>query len=287
MTGKKTRFGAHIFLWTERWSPDEMHLIRQAKSLGLDMLEIAVGDDVEYDPAEIRRCAAENDIEIVISPGGVWPMEADLSSSDPRNRRFGLDWHKRWIEKGAESGAAAYTGALYSHPGHVDRRRITPDEIKHAAENLHELAGYADKLNVKIVLEPMSHFRVSLANTPVQMMDLIRESSHENLFVLLDTYHLVTEIRDYSEAVKVLSPRLWGIHACENDRGVPGGGIIPWEDMFRALKRHGFDGCFILETYNSSLRGGDFAFSRGMFHDVCPDGDEFVKKGMSFLKGNL
>ncbi len=47
------------------------------------------------------------------------------------------------------------------------------------------------------------------------------------------------------------------------------------------------EGHIILETYNSSIRDGDFAYSRGMFHDVCPDGDEFVRKGVSFIKGKL
>ena len=36
------------------------------------------------------------------------------------------------------------------------------------------------------------------------------------------------------------------------------------------LDEIGFDGYIGLETYNSSL--GDFAFQRGMFHNVCPDG---------------
>ncbi len=285
MKNTDLKFGAHIFLWTEKWTHGELGLIEKARTLGLDLLEIAVGDDVEFNPSEIWKCASDNRIEIVISPGGVWPMEADLSLPSSRKSQFALDWHRRWIEKGAESGATAYTGALYSHPGHIDRRKISADELRLAADNLHAIADFAGRHNVKIVLEPMSHFRVSLANTPSQMMSLIGMAGHENLFVLLDTYHLVTEIRDYSEAVKLLSPRLWGIHACENDRGVPGGGIVPWDNLFKALKQHRFNGCFILETYNSSLRNGDFAFSRGMFHDVCPDGDEFVRKGVDFISG--
>ena len=30
---------------------------------------------------------------------------------------------------------------------------------------------------------------------------------------------------------------LWGLHACENDRGVPGGGLVPWREIFAALKQ--------------------------------------------------
>lgn len=284
---KRCKYGAHIFLWTERWSSGEIFLIRKAASLGLDVLEIAVGDDVEFDASLIKKVAGEEGVEIVLSPGGVWPMEADLSSHEASHRRKGLDWHCHWIDKAAESNATAYTGALYAHPGHIDKRRITEEDLQYAAEGLHQLAEYAARRQVKIVLEPMSHFRVSLINTPRQVMTLIEKISHFNVYVLLDTYHLVTEIRDYGEAVKIMSPRLWGIHACENDRGVPGGGIVPWGALFSALKECNFSGYFILETYNSSIRNGDFAFSRGMFHHVCPDGDEFAKKGISFIKEQL
>jgi len=38
----------------------------------------------------------------------------------------------------------------------------------------------------------------------------------------------------------------------------------------------------LLEGYNSSLN--DFAFRRGMFHNVCPDADVFVRKGFDFLR---
>ena len=43
-----------------------------------------------------------------------------------------------------------------------------------------------------------------------------------------------------------------------------------------------FDGYVGLEGYNSSI--GDFAFERGMFHNVCPDGDDFVRRGIAFLR---
>ena len=37
-----------------------------------------------------------------------------------------------------------------------------------------------------------------------------------------------------------------------------------------------------LETYNTRL--GDFAFARGIFQDLCPDGRAFVEKGAAFLR---
>ena len=173
--------------------------------------------------------------------------------------------------------------ALYGHPGVVQRRVPPPGELRWTADGLHALADYAAARDVIIALEPMSHFRTHLVNTPDQLMHLIELADHANLSALFDTYHLVTEIRDYGQGIRTVAPRLWCVHACENDRGAPGGGLVPWNALFAALADVGFDGYMTLETYNSGI--GDFAYRRGMFHNVCPDGPAFVEESLRFLKG--
>ena len=276
------KYGAHSYIFTDRWADDRLHLLDAAKALGLDLLEIAVGDDVPFTPQLTRERAARLGLELAVSPGGAWPPECDLSADDPGRRAAGLAWHERQEDHAADLGAVAYAGAIYGHPGVVARRRPPAEEYPRTAEGLHRLAEYAARKGVKIVLEPMSHFRSHVVNTPEQLVRLISLAGHANLFALLDTYHMITEVRDYAAAVRTARPHLWGLHACENDRGVPGGGLVPWKSLFAALRETAFEGYVILEAYNSSL--GDFAHRQGMFHDVCPDGAEFVRKGLAFLK---
>ncbi len=277
------KYGAHCYLFVERWSDSQIHLLDVAKELGLDMFELSVGDDVIFDPVRTGERAASLGLDLLIGPGGAWPLECDLSADDKGDRAKGLAWHKRQVDIGAALGAAAYAGALYGHPGVVKRRRPPADEYSRTAEGLHELADYAAKRNVAIVLEPMSHFRTHMVNTTEQLLCLLGLAHHPNLSVLFDTYHVVTEIRDYPAAIQAVGPRLYALHACENDRGVPGGGLIPWDSIFKTLHTIGFDGYIGLEGYNSGL--GDFAFQRGMFHNVCPDGPSFVRQGIGFLRG--
>lgn len=275
------KFGAHIYLWVERWSDSTLWLLDRARELGLACIEIACGDDISIDVQRTRRHAQASGIELILSPGAHWPMACDISDDDPANRRLGLDWHRRNIDLSAAVGATAYTGAIYGHPGRVHQRIPPADEYPRTAENLHRLAQHAAAAGVKLVLEPMSHFRTHLVNTSEQAMRLIDLAGHPNLLVLLDTYHLVTEVRDFVAAVHAAGPRLWGLHACENDRGVPGGGLLPWPAILAAVAqtpaRH-----VLFESYNSSIPG--FAIGRGMFHDVCPDGDAFVRRGLDFLR---
>lgn len=279
------KYGAHCYLWTDHWSDDEIYLIDTAKELGLDVLELAVGDDVRFTPRLTRQKAESQQIDLIVGPGGLWPLDCDLSSDLAEERARGLTWHKRQVDLAHDLGAETYAGALFGHPGVVKRRRPPASESARIAEGLHALAEYGAAQGVRIALEPMSHFRTHVANTPQQIMRLIDLADHSNLYVLLDTYHLVTEVRDYRAAIVAARGHLWGIHACENDRGIPGTGLIPWRQVFSALAEIDFDGYIGFETYNSGL--GDFAFQRGMFHEVCPDGTSFARESLAFVKSEM
>ncbi len=279
------KYGAHCFLFTERWSDDQLGILDAANELGLDCFEIAVGDDVQFSARAARQRAEALGLELIISPGGQWPLDCDLSAGDPAMVAQGLAWHKKQVDLAGEVGATAYTGALYGHPGVLHYRPLTTEENKRLADALHQLAEHGERNGVKVVIEPMSHFRTHAVNTPEQAMCLISAADHSNLYVLLDTYHMVTEVRDYDKAFRTCRDRLWGVHTSENDRGVPGGGLVPWKAVLSALKAMSFGGPLILESYNSSL--GDFAYRRGMLHNVCPDGYAFVRQGLAFLQGHV
>ncbi len=276
------KFGAHSYIFTDRWCDGCLGILDEAAALGLDCFDIAVGDDVPFTPALTRRRAEALGLELAISPGGLWPLECDLSSDDPAERQAGLAWHKKQVDLAAELGAAAYTGSLYGHTGVVRPHPPQPDEYARIADGLHRLAEYAQGRGVFIAIEPMSHFRTHLVNRPEQALRLLELAAHPNLGVLLDTYHMVVEVRDYGAAIRAAGSRLWGLHACENDRGVPGGGLVPWGQVFQALRDIAFDGWVVMEAYNSSIPG--FAWQRGMFHNACPDASAFIRRGLSFLQ---
>jgi|WetSurMetagenome_2_1015567.scaffolds.fasta_scaffold24810_2 D-psicose/D-tagatose/L-ribulose 3-epimerase len=279
------KLGLHCYLFTERWSDDCLDVLDTARDLGAECFEVVVGDDIDFTPRLTRQRAETLGLALTVGPGGLWPVECDISADEPADRARGVARHCQQIDLAAELGAAAYTGALYGHPGTVKRRVPPADEYPRTAEGLHRLAEHAASRGVVLALEPMSHFRTHIANTSKEITRLVALADHPNLAVLLDTYHMITEERDYGAAIRAVGDRLWGLHACENDRGVPGGGLVPWDQVFAALRDITFDGFVLLEAYNSSL--SDFAFRRGMFHDVCPDGEAFARQGLAFMHRGL
>lgn len=277
--------GVHSYLWTEFWSDAALSILDTARGLGAQFVEIGVGDDVQFTPRLTRLRAEALGLAICLGPGNAWPLACDLSSDLADERALGLAWHQKQVDLAADLGAVAYGGALYGHPGVVRRRIAPPDEYERIAEGLHRLAEYGRQRGVLVVIEPMSHFRTHVANNPQQIMRLAALADHPNLQVALDTYHLLTEVRDYRAAIATTAGKLWGLHACENDRGAPGGGLVPWGEVFAGLAAIGFDGYVLLESYNSAQ--GDFAQRRGMFHDVCPDPAAFVRQGFDFIRSRL
>lgn len=275
------QYAAHIYLWTECWSDREVGLFAHARKLGIDLLEISIGDDVHFDAALTKRAATEAGMGIVIGPGGLWPEGADLSDDEPKNRQLAFDWHKRQIDLAVALGARAYSGALYGRPGKVLRRRPPADEYVRTAEGLHGLADYAQSVGIGLGIEPMSRFRTHLVNTPSQALHLVELAAHPHLKIAIDTYHLATEVRDLPAEIRKVGDKLMALHACENDRGVPGKGLMPWTEIFAALRETPAE--FIeFESYNTSL--GDFGWERGMFQNQCPDGDAFVRDGLAFVQ---
>ena len=276
------QLGAHCYLFTDHWSDASLPVLERLRGLGGEILEIAIGDDVDFSVSATRSEASILGMQLIVSPGGEWPIECDIAADDPSDRRRGLVWHQQQIELAAELEAIAYTGALYGHTGVVHKRLPPAGEAERMVVGLQQLAEFAAHRNVLLAIEPMCHFRTHLVNTPEQALGLIDRCDHPNLRALFDTYHLVTEVRDYQAAILSMGNRLWGVHACENDRGVPGGGLIPWSQIADGLRQIEFSGPILLEGYNSSI--GDFAFRRGMFHNVCPDADAFVRNGFAFLR---
>ncbi len=281
------KYGAHVFLWQDQFTDDDLaRILDSATKLELDFVEVPVGDDIHFDPDLLRQRMAARGLELILSPGGVWPVECDISLP-PNGHQKGVEWHCRAIDLTAKAGASTYAGALFGHPGTI--RRGKPCNLEHdrVVAGLQQLADHAAKSGIDLVLEPMSHFRTHVANTPAQINRIVADVDRNNVFTLLDTYHLTTEVTDLAAAFEEMLPHLWGIHACENNRGIPGTGFLPWQKLGDAIANSGWDGHIGFESYNSQWRDGNFACERGMFHKVCPDGDDFVQRSRSFVAGLL
>jgi D-psicose/D-tagatose/L-ribulose 3-epimerase len=75
---------------------------------------------------------------------------------------------------------------------------------------------------------------------------------------------------------------LWGIHACENDRGVPGAGQVRWSEVAGALKDVRYDGPVVIESFTSEVK--EIARAVCIWREIAPSQDAIADQGLKFLK---
>lgn len=69
-------------------------------------------------------------------------------------------------------------------------------------------------------------------------------------------------------------------HLCENDRGIPGTGLVDWDGIFRALGELHYTGYAALESFVDTTDN----MSTWVWRRLAPDGDTLVREGLTFIR---
>ena len=77
-------------------------------------------------------------------------------------------------------------------------------------------------------------------------------------------------------------PRLRHFHACENDRGAPGSGHVPWDDVAAALRDIGYDGPVVIESFTSKVKS--IARAAAVWRPFASSQDALAGDGLRFLR---
>jgi len=274
------RLGIHAMAWTSHWSDDSLPLIDRVAELGLDFIEIPLMgiDDVHPGPIRVRLDGAG--IDVVTST--VLSESTDITSPDPAVRAAGLAYLRRCVEVTAELGAPQFSGVIYGMHGKRPRERPGQQEWEWSAECLARLAEYAAEAGITLGLEPVNRYESPLINTCEQALRLVAMIGAANIKIHLDTYHMNIEEKSWGDPVALAGERLCHFHLCENDRGIPGSGMVDWEELFGALGKLHYEGYAGLESFVDV--SGDMVAGTCVWRDLAPSGDVLVNEGTAFLR---
>ena len=156
----------------------------------------------------------------------------------------------------------------------MELRRLR-DDLKWAAEQ-------AASLGIQLGLEPLNRYETSLINTSAQMLEFIDDIDEPNVFVQLDTFHMNIEERDLGDAIRASGERLGYVQLAESDRGIPGDGHVPWEDVFAGLRDIDYQGPLAFESFTAENRV--LARAACLWRDVVGDPDSFVMRGLEQMR---
>ena len=111
-----------------------------------------------------------------------------------------------------------------------------------------------ERRTLVIAVEPVNRFETHFLNIAEDAVRYCQEVGTGNVKVHLDTFHMIREETSYTEAVETCGKEYLGyVHVCENNRGIPGTGLVPWKEFFTALKKIGYTGPLVIESFDPSF----------------------------------
>jgi D-psicose/D-tagatose/L-ribulose 3-epimerase len=176
-----------------------------------------------------------------------------------------------------------FGGMVYCGWGYLTGKPRTEQEWKWAVENFRVIAEHAASTSKLIIgIEPVNRFESHFINTARDAVKFIDEVGLENVKVHLDTFHMIREEENMREAVLTAGSKLGYVHACENQRGIPGTGLVPWVEFFTALRDVGYDGCVTIESFDADMPA--IAKLCCIWRKLADSPEQLATEGLRFLR---
>ena len=109
-----------------------------------------------------------------------------------------------------------------------------------------------------------------------------------NIKVELDTFHMNIEENSFAEAIEKTGDMIGHVHIGENNRRPPGTGCLPWDEIFGALRKIGYEGRIVMEPF--VLTGGEVGRDVSLWREIMPPDtnlDAAAKQALEFVRGKL
>lgn len=270
-------FGVHTSMWTMNWNREGAEkAIAAAVKYKMDFIEIALLNAPAVDADHSRRLLEKHQLRSVCSLG--LPEHA-WASVHPEKA---VEHLKVAIDKTADMGAEALSGVIFGGIGERTGVPPTEKEYDNIARALQAAAKHARTRGIELGVEAVNRYENHLINTAQQAVDMIERVGADNVFVHLDTYHMNIEEKGAANGILVARDHLKYIHLSESDRGTPGYGNVPWDEIYAALAAIGFKGGLAMESFINMPP--EVAYGLAVWRPVAKDEQEVMGNGLPFLR---
>jgi D-psicose/D-tagatose/L-ribulose 3-epimerase len=275
-------FGVDSFIWSEVFSERDLWIIPKARELGFETLDIAIAHPETFPTEKVRKAVAEAGIRVVTTT--TLNKETNLISPDPVVRARGVSSLKTLVDINYELGSTILGGVNYAGWGCITGKPRTEEEWAWSVEAMREAAQYAKKGGkLTIAVEPVNRFETHFLNVAEDAVRYCRDVGTGNMKVHLDCFHMTHEESSFGGAVETCGAAYLGyVHVCESNRGIPGTGLVPWKEFFRALKKVGYLGPLVIESFDPSFE--ELSRLCSIWRKFADSGEALAVAGLRNLK---
>jgi D-psicose/D-tagatose/L-ribulose 3-epimerase len=276
------KFGVDSFIWTEDFREKDLWIIEKAKQLGFEVIDFAIANPYTFPVAAVKKELDRVGIDCVCTT--TLTLETNPISPDAQNRKAAVAAMKQCVDICNRLKAPLLGGVNYAAWGYLTRKPRTQQEWDWAVANMKEVAAYAKATgNVVICVECVNRFETHFLNIAEDAVRFCKDVGLENVKVHLDCFHMIREEKSFTGAVKTCGKEYLGyIHVNENDRGIPGTGLVPFKEFFQAVAEIGYDGPLTIESFDPSFE--ELAGNCAIWRKFADTGEELAIQGLANLK---
>jgi D-psicose/D-tagatose/L-ribulose 3-epimerase len=276
------KFGVDSFIWAESFSEKDLWIIQKAKDMGFEVIDFAISNPFTFPMEQVKKELKMVGIECVCTT--TLTPQTNPISPDPAVRAEAVKAMKKCVDICNELGAPILGGVNYAAWGYLTKRPRTEQEWNWAVDCMRQNAEYAKKTgNVLICVECVNRFETHFLNIAEDAIKFCKDVGVDNMKVHLDCFHMIREEKSFAGAVRMCGKEYLGyIHVNENDRGIPGTGLVPFKEFLSAVAEIGYDGPLTIESFDPSFT--ELAGNCAIWRTFAPTGEALARDGLANLK---
>jgi len=280
---KMIQFGVDTFIWTEVFLEKDLWIIPKAEELGFVAIDFAIAHPETFPLEKVKAELDKTKLKVVTTT--TLGRDTNLISSDENIRKNAVASLIKLVDINRELGSSVLGGVNYAGWGCLTGKSRTDAEWEYSVAGMREAAKYALETHpsLSICVEPVNRFETHFINTAEDGRAYCEDVGTGNMKVHLDCFHMIREETSFRGAVETCGREYLGyVHVCENNRGIPGTGLVPWVEFFTALENVGYEGLCVIESFDPSFE--ELNANCAIWRKFADTGEELAVKGLANLK---
>jgi D-psicose/D-tagatose/L-ribulose 3-epimerase len=278
----KFKFGVDSFIWSEVFSEKDVWIIPKAKELGFEVVDLAIAHPETFPLEKVLEAKRQTGIELVTTT--TLGLDTNPISPDADIRKNAIKHMKTMVDINKALDSKILGGVIYAGWGYLTRKPRTEQEWEWSVNCMREIASYAkDTWDGTIAVECVNRFETHFLNIAEDAVRYCKDVGTGNMAVHVDCFHMIREEKSFSGAVRTCGKEYLGyVHVNENDRGIPGTGLVPFDEFFRALLEVGYEGPLTIESFDPSFE--ELSGNCAIWRKFADSGEELAVDGLANLK---
>jgi len=207
------------------------------------------GEPGRWAPTEVRRLLTRHRVApLALTASCMFPQTPrDLANPDPQIRVQAVRYVAGCLRFAAEIGAPLVQ-MLPSGETRLRPVAARDDEWRWSVDGMRTAAREAERLGVRIAVEPLNRYEAYLVTTVKDALAYLADVDSPWVGMTVDVFHASIEEPDVAGAIRAAGPALWHVHLADTNRQALGRGHLDLPAVLEALRETRYGGAAVLEV---------------------------------------